>query len=293
MSKNLRSGRTRKQRTLCKPVSFSGLGVHTGERVTMRFCPSEANAGISFKRTDLPNQPTIPANLNYVFDTQRSTNIGVGNARVHTVEHVLAAIRAYDIDNLLIEVSNMEPPIGDGSSNAFVQMIEDAGIREQSSDITIRTLARPLHWSDGSIHLVALPYEGYRISYTLNYPESPILRAQYYSNEVTSDTFRTQIAPCRTFSLYEEVSMLMDRGLIKGGSLNNAVVIKGDVIFSKEGLRFPEEMARHKVLDAIGDLSLVGIPFDAHIIAIRSGHASNFQLSKLIYNHIATERSDV
>lgn len=259
----------------------------------MRFCPAEPGTGVVFKRTDLPQQPSIPANLEYVCDTQRSTTIGVGNAKVHTVEHVMAAIRAFDIDNLYIEVSNMEPPIGNGSSDAFVQMIEDAGILEQNANTVIRQVTQPLYWSEGGIHLVALPYNGYRISYTLNYPESTVLRAQYYSTDVTPDSFRKEISPCRTFSLYEEVSMLMDRGLIKGGSLDNAVVIHGDVIFSKEGLRFPEEMARHKVLDVIGDLSLVGIPFDAHIIAIRSGHGSNYQLSKQIYNHIMTEKSDV
>lgn len=276
----------RKQRTLQKPVSFSGLGVHTGERVTMQFCPAAVGSGIVFQRVDLPNKPIVPATLEYVCDTNRSTTIGIDKVRIHTVEHVLAAIRSYDIDNLRIEVSNVEPPIGNGSSDAFVKMIEEAGIKEQEALTSVIKVQQPLYWTEKDIHLVALPYDGYRISYTLNYSESKILGAQYYSLMVDSENFKNEIGSCRTFSLYEEVSALMDRGLIKGGSLDNAVVIKGDVVFSREGLRFPDEMVRHKILDVIGDLSLVGIPFEAHIISIRSGHSTNYQLAKAIYKHI-------
>jgi len=281
----------RKQRTLQKIVSFSGLGVHTGERVTMRFCPAEEGTGIIFQRIDLPDQPIIPATIDYVCDTLRSTTIGINKVRVYTVEHVLAALRAFDIDNLRIEVSNVEPPIGNGSSDVFIQMIEEGGIQEQQADVSICKVLEPLYWSEKDIHLVALPYDGYRISYTLNYPETKILRSQFYSVIVNAENFRNEIGPCRTFSLYEEVAMLMDRGLIKGGSLDNAVVIKDDVVFSREGLRFPDEMVRHKILDVIGDLALVTLPFEAHIIAIRSGHTSNFQLAKSINKHITAECS--
>lgn len=284
---------SRKQRTLKNDVSYCGLGVHTGQEVCMRFCPAPAGSGISFKRMDLPGQPTIPAAVPYVCDTQRSTTLGVSDARVHTVEHVLAALRAYHIDNLLVEVSNLEPPIADGSSERFVQMIEEAGVEELQDTVSIRRLQQPLYWSEKDIHLVALPYDGYRISYTLNYPKSAALQSQFLSIDVTTDNFRTKVGNCRTFSLYEEVSMLMDKGLIKGGSLDNAVVIKGDVVFSREGLRFPDEMVRHKVLDVIGDLSLVGFPFFAHVIAIRSGHASNHQLAKIIYNYFAEDSQNV
>lgn len=279
----------RKQRTIQKPSSFAGLGVHTGEEVKMRFCPAAEGTGVVFKRTDLPGHPIIPANVNYVCDTLRSTILGKDSVRVHTVEHVLAAVRAYDIDNLCIEVSNVEPPIGNGSSDVFVDMIKNAGIVEQDATIPIIKVTKPLFWSEKDIQLVALPYDGYRISYTLNYPNSKVLNSQFYSVVVNADNFSKEIAPCRTFSLYEEVSLLMDRGLIKGGSLDNAVVVKDNVIFSREGLRFPDEMVRHKILDVIGDLSLVGYPFEAHIIAIRAGHASNYQLAKQIYNHIAME----
>lgn len=276
----------RRQRTLARPITFSGIGVHTGQEVTMRFCPAEENSGIIFKRTDLPEQPQVPAAAQYVCDTSRSTTIGIEKVLIHTVEHVLAAVRAYDIDNLIIEVSNVEPPISDGNSLSFVDMIEQAGIQEQKAQTPIAKLLSPVYWSDKDIHLVALPYDGYRISYTLHYPDSEAIRSQYQSFEINSANFKKEIAPCRTFSLYKEIAMLMERGLIKGGSLDNAVVIKEDAIISKNGLHFRDEMARHKILDLIGDLALVGIPFHAHIIAIRSGHASNFQLAKKIYEHI-------
>ena len=279
----------RKQRTLKHPVSFSGIGVHTGREVTMRFLPAPENTGIYFKRVDLPDQPVIPAKVQYVCDTQRSTTLGIGSIRIHTVEHVLAALRAFNIDNLCIEISNIEPPIGDGSSKVFVEMIEEAEIFEQTAEQQIRKLLQPIYWMDENIQVVALPYEGFRISYTLNYPSSTLLKAQFHSIVLNSDSFCKEVASCRTFSLYEEVEVMIDRGLIKGGSLDNAVVIQRnpeqqDVVFSKEGLRFPDEMVRHKVLDLVGDLSLVGFPFDAHILAIRAGHTSNFQLAKKIYS---------
>lgn len=279
----------RKQKTIGKAVTFSGLGVHTCQDVMMRFCPAPENTGIVFKRTDLPEQPRIPASIKYVCDTARSTSIGQGKIRIHTVEHVMAAVRALEIDNLFIEVSNVEPPISDGSSMAFVKMIEEGGVVEQSAQTAIVKLTQPIFWSEKGIHLVALPYDGYRISYTLNYPSSKVLKAQFHSVLVSAESFKNEIAPCRTFALYEELTALMDLGLIKGGSLSNAVVIMDDVVFSKEGLHFSDEMVRHKILDTIGDLSLVGVPFEAHIIAIRSGHTSNFELGKKIYQAIYAE----
>ena len=276
----------RKQNTIQEIVSFSGLGVHTGKEVTMRFCPADINTGIVFKRVDLPGQPSVPATVDYVCDTNRSTTIGRDKVMIHTVEHVLAAVFAFEIDNLIIEVSNVEPPIADGSSFAFAKMLEEAGRCPQNAVRDIVKIDKPIYWSEGEIHLVALPHDCYRMSYTLSYAEPSVLRAQFHSMIVNEENFRNELSPCRTFSKYEEVSMLMDRGLIKGGSLDNAVIIKGDAVFSKEGLHFPNEMVRHKMLDMVGDFSLVGIPFMAHIIAIRAGHASNFELAKAIYQYI-------
>lgn len=279
----------RKQRTLKDFSSFSGIGIHTGKEVGLRFCPAKEGTGIVFKRIDLPSQPIIPATVEYVQDTSRSTTIGINDVRIHTVEHVLSAIKAYNIDNLCIEISSIEPPVGNGSSDVFVEMIEKVGVREQEHTVPIVKIQQPVHWSEKDIHLVALPYPGYRISYTLSYPESSFLRGQFHSVLVNEENFKREIAPCRTFSLYKEISFLIDKGLIKGGSLDNAVVIKDDVVLSKGGLFFPDEMARHKILDLIGDLSLIGFHFHAHIIAIRSGHASNFAFAQRLLTHITTE----
>ncbi|QLH37070.1 MAG: UDP-3-O-acyl-N-acetylglucosamine deacetylase [Parachlamydiaceae bacterium] len=276
----------RPQRTLKKPVSFSGIGIHTGREVNLTFHPAKENAGVSFCRTDLSSHPVIPAHVNFVCDTNRSTTIGVKEGAIHTIEHVLAAVRAYNIDNLLIEIRGIEPPVGNGSSDVFVEMIEEAGILEQTAQKPIVKIQEPLHWAQGDIIITALPYDGYRISYTLNYPHSKLLKGQFHSLEVNSHSFKSEIAPCRTFALYKEISYLLDRGLIKGASLDNAVIIHDEVAFSKGGLFFPDEMVRHKILDMIGDLSLVGFDFEAHVIALRAGHASNCAFAKEVLKSI-------
>ncbi len=282
---------TRKQQTLKSPISYTGVGIHTGHDVHMRFCPADANAGIYFKRVDKPGAPIIPATLDYVFDTSRSTNLRVDDLQIYTVEHVLAALRAFDIDNLCIELDAIEPPIGNGSSDVFVEMIEKAGVMEQSDQIQVHTLTEPVFLSEGDVHIVALPDTQYRLSYTLSYPNSKALGCQYHSHTLTKESFKSELAPCRTFALYEELSYLMDRGLIKGGSLDNAVVVKGDAVLSKGGLFFENEMVRHKILDLIGDLSLIAIPFTAHIIAIRSGHSTNFRFAKKLLDTLIQKNS--
>lgn len=281
----------RKQRTLKRAIDYSGIGLHTGAEVTMRFVPAKEGMGVSFKRVDLPGQPVIPATVEYVCANTRNTTLGIADVRIHTVEHVLAAIRAYNIDNVVIEINGIEPPVGNGSSDIFVGMIEESGVVEQEANVPIVKLSQPVYWSEGEIHIVAVPSDCYRISYTLNYPETRLLKSQYFSFALTSAAFKQEIAPCRTFSLYEEVSVLMDRGLIKGASLDNAVVIKDDTILSKGGLYFPDEMVRHKILDVIGDLSLVGFDIQAHIIAIRSGHASNVAFARKLFNSITMENN--
>lgn len=279
----------RRQRTLKKAVSFTGIGIHTGKNVALRFVPSPESTGIVFKRIDLPSSPLIPATVEYVVDTARSTILGLGEVRIQTVEHVLAALKANDIDNLIIEIDNVEPPVGNGSSDVFVEMIEEAGILEQEAPCSILSLKEPVFYQEKEIQIVALPSPTYRISYTLSYPEHPLLKAQFHSLNVDALSFKAEIAPCRTFSLYQEISHLMDRGLIKGGSLDNAVVIHDKAVFSKGGLFFPDEMVRHKILDMIGDLSLVGLPFTAHVISIRSGHATNFRFSKNLLKALTKE----
>lgn len=279
----------RYQNTIETSVSFSGIGIHTGNIVTLRFCPADPGTGIVFKRTDLPGQPLIPATLEYVCDTSRSTTIGIADVHIFTVEHVLAAVRAFNIDNLCIEISSLEPPVGNGSSDVFVEMIEDAGVKTEEKTTPIVKLKNPVYWSEGEIHIVAIPCEEYRISYVLNYPDTKAIKSQYYSTVVNQENFKKELAPCRTFSRYNEVIALTERGLIKGGSLDNAVIIKDDVIFSKEGLFFPDEMVRHKILDMIGDLSLVGYDFLAHIISVRSGHKTNLAFANKLFKSLTTE----
>ncbi len=261
------------------------MGIHTGRDVLLRFCPAPPNSGICFERIDLPGRPRVPANVDFVQDTSRCTTIGIGKVQIHTVEHVLSALAACQIDNLVIQVTEAEPPIGDGSSLIFLEMIEQAGIAIQEEEVEIQVLQEPLFYEERGTHLVALPAEEFRISYTLHYPQTPVIRSQYYSFQMGPGKFKEEIASCRTFALYEEITALMEKGLIRGGSLDNAVIIKDDVIFSKDGLRFPDEPVRHKILDIIGDLYLIGIPFLAHIMAIRSGHRSNVALGKKIMNY--------
>ena len=279
------------QKTLKESISASGIGVFTGEKVSIRICPAEVDAGIAFQRIDLPTKPILPAKLEFVQGTPRCTLIGDKGMSVQTVEHILAALKAYGIDNALIEISGSEVPIFDGSSLRFVEMIEEAGVVELESKRNVYFVDAPIFWSQGDIHIIALPSSEYRISYTLHYPHSQFIGSQFYSFVVDQENFKKEIASCRTFSIYEEIAPMIEKGLVKGGSLENAVIIKDNAVANPEGLRFSDEMVRHKVLDLIGDLSLVPVPFLAHIIAIRSGHASNNAFAKELFNHIKMENS--
>ncbi|MCH9630515.1 MAG: UDP-3-O-acyl-N-acetylglucosamine deacetylase [Chlamydiia bacterium] len=279
------------QKTLAKAATISGLGLFTGKKVQMTLRPAEENTGIRFQRVDLEGKPILPAQVQFVRGTPRCTVLGKDEVFVQTVEHVLAALSAYEIDNLLIEIDGPEIPICDGSAQPFVDLIEEVGFGYQKGSKKVYHLTSPVFWSQGDVHIVALPSDEFRISYTLNYPNSALLRAQFHTISMSEENFKMEIAPCRTFSLYEETVPLIEQGLIKGGSLENAVIIKGDAILNPEGLRFPDEMVRHKILDLIGDLSLVGYSFFGHVIAIRSGHFSNTAFSKELLNHIMMESS--
>lgn len=282
----------RPQRTLRKKVSFSGVGVHNGEDVTMTLLPSTANSGIVFKRVDKKNAVIVPAHITNLHGFSRSTNIGTDENKILTVEHVLAALRACQIDNVLIELDASEPPIADGGALLFVELIEKAGIQELGDTVPICQLNKPIYFSNKDVQLIALPSDTFRVSYTLHYPNCNAIRSQFYTFELTQEGFKREIAPCRTFCLYEEVALLIDQGLIKGGSLDNAVVIKGDSIVNPEGLKFPDEVARHKILDVIGDTTLLGFPFNAHIIGLRSGHASNGALVRQLYELFTAAESE-
>lgn len=283
---------SRPQRTLKKEVALSGTGIHTGKEVLLRLLPAAANTGIVFQRIDLPGQPTIPALLSYVQETSRSTTIGCEGASVQTVEHLMAALSACQIDNVLVQVTEGEPPSGDGSAACFVALLEEAGVEEQEAETRVYILQEPLYYTEGETHLVALPSNEYRISCTLHYPHTPAIGSQYLSLEINEALFKKGIAPCRTFALYEELRVLVEKGLIRGGTLENAVVIKDKEILNKEGLRFPDEMVRHKILDLIGDLALIGYPLRAHVIAIRSGHRANVGLGKRLVEHFGCLRGE-
>lgn len=277
-----------RQRTLARSVSAQGVGLFTGEQVSFTLLPAPAGHGIVFERTDLPGCVRIAAVCDSVQATPRCTVLGNGSARIQTVEHLLAALRAYNVDNVLVQIHGSEVPIFDGSSQAFTSLLDQAGVREMEEEIETLSLKEPLYWSEGGVQLIALPATEYKISYTLHYPHCPIIGSQFYSLSLTQEKFVHEIASCRTFSIYEEIAPMIEKGLIKGGCLDSAVLIKEGAIANPEGLRYRDEMVRHKVLDLIGDCSLLP-KFVAHIIAICSGHTSNHEFGKKFLKYVKGE----
>lgn len=276
------------QTTLKKPVWIAGTGLFTGCKSSIRLTPAPANTGYLFQRVDLAGKPEIPARLEYVQDTPRCTRLVKEGTSIQLVEHLLSALRGLGVDNARIEVDGPEIPIGDGSAAEFVQKIQEAGIESNGAPRKVLKILHPIHWSDGNIHVVGLPYSGFRVSYTLHYPQSPLIRSQYYTMLLNAESYCREVASCRTFSLYEEIAPLVEKGLIKGGGLDNALVIQGEKILNPGGARFPDEMVRHKILDLIGDLALLG-PIEGHILAVRSGHASNAAFAKVLMENYQNE----
>lgn len=275
------------QKTLASQVEFSGVGLFTGGASHIRILPSSANAGVVFQRVDLPGKPLIPALLSFVSETPRCTCLANGNASVRMVEHLLSALQGLGIDNALIEVSGEEIPASDGSALEFVRLIDRAGVQEQEADKKILRIEQPVVWSQGQTHLVALPSDVFQVSYTLHYPHSQFIGSQYHSVVLTPETYRSNIARCRTFSLYEEIAPLIAKGLLKGAGLDQGVLIQGERVLNPEGLRCPDELVRHKILDLVGDMALLGVSVVGHVIAICSGHAANVAFSKkLAQSHV-------
>jgi len=284
------SSGAKNKRTVKRTVSLTGIGVFSGHQATIRLCPKESG-GIVFKRVDLFDQPELPARLEYVKATPRCTILGDARASVQTVEHLLAALHAYEIDHLLIEISGPEVPILDGSALPFAELIESAGLCELQESKQRIALQTPVFWSEKDIHIIALPSETLRISYTLHYPHSAVIGTQYGSFVLSPELFKKEIAPSRTFSIYEEIAPMIEKGLVKGGNLQSAVIIKEGRIFNPEGLRYPDEMVRHKILDLMGDLSLIPLTFSAHIIALLAGHSSNNAFANKLYDQLKMECS--
>ncbi len=267
-----------RQKTLAREATLTGIGLHTGEPVTVVFKPAPENHGLHFVRVDLPGRPRVAATVGNVTDVLRGTTIGEGERRVHTVEHLLAAVSGLGITNLEIEMGGKEPPAVDGSAKPYVECLEAAGIVEQQAPRRVLEVREPIHIIEADKQLVCLPADRFSVSFTIEY-DNPVIGTQYARHEVNERTFPREIAPARTFGFYKEVEWLKEKGLARGGSLENAVVVAEDRVMN-DALRFPDEFVRHKILDLVGDLALVGAAIRAHVIGVKSGHALNFALAK-------------
>ena len=264
----------RNQHTIGKDVTYKGLGLHSGMPVTMTMHPAAPGTGIIFKRSDLPGGPEVPAQSRYITNTLRATTLEKGEAKVFTVEHVLSALYALQIDNCVIEMNSPEPPVGDGSAKTFCDMVEEAGVETQDEMIPILTLDTSAAVYEDNKFITALPYDGLRIT-SIN--PHPLLGTQMRDVVIDHDSYMKEIAPARTIGFTWELEAMRKMGLGKGGTLENAVVYSETECLSQ--LRFPDELVRHKILDILGDISLVG-PLHAHIIAVLGSHKLNAELSE-------------
>ena len=268
------------QQTLRETVHFEGAGLHSGNRVSMTFLPAPPNTGIRFRRVDLEGKPEIEARVENVSDTTRSTTLSKGNIRIHTVEHVMATFAGYGIDNVIVELDGNEPPIADGSARAYCQMIETAGVAPQPEKREPYKVTTPIELHVGESLLSVFPHD--RLKVTCTSADKHGRFTQFFSAEVSPETWERELAHARTFCFYEEIEFLIKNGLIRGGSLENAVVIRDDAVLTTEPLRYPEEFVRHKMLDILGDLALVGRPLLAHVIAVKPSHTANCELARQI-----------
>ena len=259
------------QHTLASSATLEGTSLHTGQKVTLTLKPAAEGHGFKFRRVDLPDQPFINADVEKVQTVERATTLAEGSVKVHTVEHVISALTGMGVDNALIEMDANEPPIGDGSSRPFVEMIKKVGVVAQSAPRRVWEIREPIHQetADGTI-ITIVPSKTFRVSVTNVGPEGRF--TQYFSTEVNPATYEQEICAARTFVYYEDVKPLLEKGLIKGGSLESAVVIRGNEIMSKEAMRFSNEFARHKALDAVGD----------HVIAVKPGHGPNTKMAGVL-----------
>lgn len=268
------------QQTLRESVQFDGIGLHSGNRVTMTFLPAPPNSGLRFRRIDLDGRPEIEARIENVADTTRSTTLAKGNARVHTVEHVLATFAGLGVDNAIVELDANEPPVGDGSAREYCRMIDQAGLVPQGEPRDVWRVPEPFELDSGESHLAVFPCDRFKLSCTSSDRRGRY--TQYYSTELTPEVWERDLAHARTFCFFEEIEYLIKSGLIRGGSLANAVIIRDDAVLTSEPLRYPDEFVRHKLLDLLGDLTLAGRAFVGHVVAIKPSHAANCELARLI-----------
>ena len=279
-----------KQQTLRESAVYSGIALHTGVRSTLRFLPCDANSGITFRRVDLPSKPEVKALASKVVDVRRGTTIGEGECVAHTVEHIMASLHALNIDNAIIEMDGPEPPIADGSSLPFWKVLKAAGTAEQDAEANYFTPTKPLFVDAGVTTLVILPYEQpeLRISCTTSFKGCPV-DPQFLDIVVNSESFDQEICGARTFVDYRDLGQLLAMGLCKGGSLDNAEIIHDGAIICKDGLRYENEIVRHKILDLTGDLYLCGRRVNGHVIAVKPGHHRNVELAGLIMRELANQ----
>jgi len=274
------------QRTISRSAEITGVGLHTGQTVTLRFHPGEPNSGIRFVRVDLPTKPLIPAHVTSLIDLARSprrTSVGVGNISVQTIEHLMASLWGLGIDNILVEINGDEVPGMDGSAVPFIQTLTACGVVDQPQPKRIVAIREPLWVDQDGSSLTVLPSDEFRVSYMLSY-DHPLLRAQYTSFLPADGVFAREIAPARTFCLQQEAEGLRQQGLGKGATYDNTLVLGANGVIQNR-LRFDDECARHKVLDLIGDLYLLGFRLRGHIIAVKSGHPLNLRFIQRIHNY--------
>jgi len=267
------------QRTLARHVECTGIGLHSGKKVNLTIKPAPVNHGIKFVRMDLPHKPVISAHFRNVVDTSLATTLGADGVIVSTVEHLMATFTGLSIDNALVEMDAYEAPIMDGSAEAFTSMLQGAGIKAQSGKRYTFVVKKPIEMEEGDKKVGLYPSNALKISYTIEF-DHPLVKRQSYTISLTDSLWEKEISRARTFGFLDEVNYLKQNGFARGGSLENAVVLDQDKILNEEGLRYADEFVRHKVLDCIGDLSLLGMPFIGHIVAHKSGHALNHALLK-------------
>ena len=272
------------QRTLERSVRCSGIGLHSGKKVNLVLKPAPINHGIKFVRKDLPDDPTIPARFNCVVDTSLATVIGLDGAIVSTIEHLMACLAGLSIDNLIVELDSYEVPVMDGSAGPFTRMILDAGIREQRAERHFFVLKEPIELEQDGKFVGAYPDTTFKITCTIVF-EHHLIREQSCSIEVVDHIFHREVSSARTFGFLHEVEYMKRYGLARGGSLDNAVVIDKSDILNEEGLRYKDEFVRHKLLDCIGDFSLLGMPILGHIVTKKSGHAFNHAFLEKFFSH--------
>ncbi len=268
------------QQTISRPATYSGIGLHSGNRVVMTFLPAPPNTGIRFRRVDLEGKPEIEARVENVLENNRSTTIAKGNTRIHTVEHVLATFAGYGVDNAIVELDANEPPIADGSAREYCRMVQAAGVVPQDERRETYVVTTPIELEMGETVMTLVPDEVFKITCTSADKEGRF--TQFYSLELSPKAWEKELAHARTFCFYEEIEYLISHGLIRGGSLENAVVIRDDAVLTTEPLRYPEEFVRHKILDIVGDLSLLGKPLRGHLIAVKPSHAANCEFVRRI-----------